>query len=1033
MNREIAMRPVAHERRPAPKRARSGIARWFYGAGAALVISASAWGVGLGKLDVTSALDEPFEGVIELLAVATEDLETIKVSLGTRSDFKRAEIDRSNILDTFVFETEAVDNGESQITIRSTEVVSEPYVQFLISFEWAGGRIIREYTALLDPPEYAAVGEVVSVAEAGTVGTGTTGTGTASTGTAGTGTAEAGYAPGNEYGPIKRGETLADIAQQLDLPSDINVYQRMLGLLKQNPDAFIRENMNLVRQGASLTVPDVATFSSISPLVAIETYRRQVAEWEAYRTAATEHKGKTTSDQASANNTAREEPTKDRVWVRQVALPTPEGDAAPTGALVSETAADAESPSAAKVLSGDKSAQSDETPTDVMPTAGVEGDRYVLRIIQGKAERDEALASSSSGGVISTASAASSVVPEGTPGVAWEGVQDQLTLVEEALLSSQSQNQNLQDRMALLEQQISQTTQLLEQQLATTVRLLALREAGLALAQQQAKARQEAAQDDKAASVAAAPTTTSPTTTTPTTTTPTTTTPTTTNDTSPVVVGADDSAKQAGVGAGDKTTTALTVSTAVTGAQEKIVTPEAPRGLLAQWADSAATIPLVGAALAGGLRGLGELGELGGLSDVEWGGNLNVAGVSVPVTWLLAIAALLILLVLWRVRQRRAAEAYDDDEVVWADGVADADAQQAGGSDGAAEADVGVLSQDSIGSGFVSQTEAARGVSVTTDEVDPVAEADLYAAYGRVEQAIEVLRSAIRASPERVEFKVKLLEVLAQQGDAAAFEALAQEVSGLVETRSAEWTTISKFGRSLNPDNPLFGKGDSRTSDTALAPDEDGDVAAALPGLDLDAELDSMFKDATTAPSQAAGLEPPAGAMDAEPVRAAKDTTEKPTAPVNLDARAVAAPAESALGASALGVSALGASDAQVDRVGDVEDVGLDFDPAQAVIEVPEAPEPGEAEPSGDAEESFNTIEYILDDPLSDDGGDALAESSDSTGADDRDIEGKLDLARAYVEIGDQTAAIELLDEIDQQGTSAHKEVADALRKELTG
>jgi FimV-like protein len=592
-------------------------------------------------------------------------------------------------------------------------------------------------------------------------------------------------------------------------------------------------------------------------------------------------------------------------------------------------------------------------------------------------------------------------------------------LVEEALLSSQSQNQNLQDRMALLEQQISQTTQLLEQQLATTGRLLALREAGLALAQQQAKARQEAAQDDKAASVAAAPTTTTPTTTTPTTTTPTTTspttttptttTPTTTNDTSPVVVGADDSAKQAGVGAGDKTTTALTVSTAVTGAQEKIVTPEAPRGLLAQWADSAATIPLVGVALAGGLGELGELGELGGLSDLEWGGNLNVAGVSVPVTWLLAITALLILLVLWRVRQRRAEEAYDDDEVFWADGVADADAQQAGGSDGEAEADVGVLSQDSIGSGFVAQTEAARGVSVTTDEVDPVAEADLYAAYGRVEQAIEVLRSAIRASPERIEFKVKLLEVLAQQGDAAAFEALAQEVSGLVETRSAEWTTISKFGRSLNPDNPLFGKVDSRTSDTALAPDEDGDVAAALPGLDLDAELDSMFKDTSTAPSPAAGLEPPA-------------------APVNLDASAVAAPAESALGASALG-----ASDAQVDRVGDVDDMGLDFDPAQAVIEVPEAPEPGEAEPSGDGEEAFDTIEFTLDDPLSDDGGDALAESSDSTGADDRDIEGKLDLARAYVEIGDQTAAIELLDEIDQQGTSAHKEVADALRKELTG
>ncbi|HIG14553.1 MAG TPA: hypothetical protein EYQ32_08875 [Gammaproteobacteria bacterium] len=1023
MNTNSAMSPVTDERRPVAERARSRISRWFCGAGAALLLSGSAWGVGLGKLDVRSALDEPFEGIIELLSVAAEDLETIKVTLGTRSDFQRAEIDRSNILDTFVFETETVGSGEAQITIRSTESVSTPYVNFLISFEWASGRIIREYTALLDPPEYAAVGVVVSVADAGTVETGAAETGIAETGVTETDQAisetrtpvlsainSAGYAPGNEYGPVKRGETLADIAQRLDLPSDINVYQRMLGLLKQNPDAFIRGNMNLVRQGASLTVPDLATFSSISGAVAIETYRRQVAEWAAYRTAATEQKGKTASAPASADNTARDEPTKDRVWVRQVALATPERDSAPadttpTGELVSETAADTESPSAAKVSSADKSVQSDETPSDVMPSAVVEGDRYVLRIIQGKAERDEVLASSSSGGVISTASAASSVVPEGTPGVGLEGVQDQLTLVEEALLSSQSQNQNLKDRMALLEQQISQTTTLLEQQVATTTRLLALREAGLALAEQQAKARQEAAQDDKVVAAVAAPTTTP---TTPTT--PTTTSPATTNDTSPVVVGADDSAKQSGVGASDKTTTALAVSTVVEGAQEKIVIPEGPRGLLAQWADRAATVPLVGAALAGGLHGL---------SDWEVGGNLSVAGVSVPVTWLLAIATLLILLVVWRVRQRREADAYDDDEMLWPDGDA---AEQEAGSDQHAEGDAETFSQDSIGSGFVAQAEAARGVSVTTDEVDPVAEADLYAAYGRVEQAIEVLRSAIRANPERIEFKVKLLEVLAQQGDAAAFEALAQEVSGLVETRSAEWTAIAKFGRSLSPDNPLFGKGDSPASGAALGSDEGGDVTAALPGLDLDAELDSMFGDTSTAPSQAAGLEPPAAAMVAEQVSAEKDTTETPTAPVDLDASAESASAE----------STPGTSDGQVETVGDADGMMLDFDPAQAVIEVPEAPEPSEAEPSDDGEDAFDTIEFSVDGPLSDEGGDALAESLDSTGADEGDIEGKLDLARAYVEIGDQAAAIELLDEIDQQGSIAQKEVADVLRKELT-
>ena len=1027
------MSPAAQERHPAAARARLRIGRWFYGAGAALVLSGSAWGVGLGKLDVTSSLGEPFHGAIELLSVAAEDLETIQVTLGTRSDFKRAEVNRSTILDTFVFETESFDKGGAQITISSTESVSLPYLHFLISFEWAGGRIIREYTALLDPPEYAAVGKVVNVANNGTAETGTAETGTAETDQAISETSTrvlsvsppVGFAPGNEYGPVKRGETLADIAQRLDLPSDINVYQRMFGLLKENPEAFIRGNMNLVRQGASLTVPDLRTFSSISGAVAIETYRRQVVEWKAYRTAATQKKSKTTSDQASADNTTREAPSEDRVWVRQIASPTLESGSVPTGTVVSETAADAESPSDTKVLSAEESAQSDGSSTDMLQSAVVEGDRYVLRIIQGKAERNEALASSSAGGVISTASAASSVVPEGTPGMALEGVQDQLTLVEEALLSSQSQNENLKDRMALLEQQISQTTKLLEQQVATTTRLLELREAGLALAEQQAKARQEAPQEDKVASAGAAPTTAAPTTAVSTTVTPTaavstaavstTVTPTTTDDTSPVAVGADDSAKQAEVGASDKTASALAVSTAITETSEKIVTPEAPRGLLVKWADSVVAVPLVGAVLAGGLRGL---------SGLEWGGTLSVAGFSVPVMWLLALAAVLILLVLWRVRQRRAAEEYD--EVLWDDD--NVDAQQEGGSDGKAEAETEAetFSQDSIGSGFVAQAAAAKGVSVTTDEVDPVSEADLYAAYGRVEQAIEVLRSAIRANPERTEFKVKLLEVLAQQGDAAAFEALAQEVSGLVATRSAEWTTIAKFGRSLNPDNPLFGKADAPSSSAEGAPLEGGDIPTALPGLDLDAELDSMFGDTNTTSSPGGGLEPPATAMDAEQVSRAGDTIETLTASVNLDAPVEPAPV----------APARAESDTEVDTVGDDDDMMLDFDLSQTVIEVAEVSEPtspSDVEPFDEAEDLGNTIEFSLDEALPEDDGDALAGASDATGAGEGDIEGKLDLARAYVEIGDQAAAIELLDEIAQGGTIAQKQAADSLRKELTG
>ena len=114
----------------------------------------------------------------------------------------------------------------------------------------------------------------------------------------------------------------------------------------------------------------------------------------------------------------------------------------------------------------------------------------------------------------------------------------------------------------------------------------------------------------------------------------------------------------------------------------------------------------------------------------------------------------------------------------------------------------------------------------------------------------------------------------------------------------------------------------------------------------------------------------------------------------------------------------------------------LDFDPAPGMMEMAaatETPELSEETHTDDVADLANTIEFSLDDGLPGDDDDAIAESSDSTGADASDIEGKLDLARAYVEIGDKAAAIELLDEIDQQGTSAQKEVADVLRKELLG
>ena len=89
-------------------------------------------------------------------------------------------------------------------------------------------------------------------------------------------------------------------------------------------------------------------------------------------------------------------------------------------------------------------------------------------------------------------------------------------------------------------------------------------------------------------------------------------------------------------------------------------------------------------------------------------------------------------------------------------------------------------------------------------DVDPVAEADVYLAYGRDRQAEEILREAMRAAPERLDIQVKLLEVLALRREVAPFEPLAREVHGATGGQGPQWAQVASMGRTLDPDNPLY-------------------------------------------------------------------------------------------------------------------------------------------------------------------------------------------------------------------------------------
>ena len=170
-------------------------------------------------------------------------------------------------------------------------------------------------------------------------------------------------------------------------------------------------------------------------------------------------------------------------------------------------------------------------------------------------------------------------------------------------------------------------------------------------------------------------------------------------------------------------------------------------------------------------------------------------------------------------------------------------------------------------------------------DVDPVAEADVYLAYGRDLQAEEILKEAMRTSPQRVAIHAKLLEIYAKRRDAKAFELVATEAYGVTHGEGAEWEHICELGTELDPGNTLYRPGGQPTTAAqasmtstvaghfaaATQPMLVGEKPAAAPpapdvDLDLDFSLDDPVRDSTPAPLMPMGGIEPTQAMSAQPV-----------------------------------------------------------------------------------------------------------------------------------------------------------------------
>jgi pilus assembly protein FimV len=273
------------------------------------------WALGLGEIHLNSALNEPLNAEIDLLAAAPDELTALRASLAGRDSFTRYGIDRPAFLSTLTFKVGKGKDGRDALLVRSTEAIPEPFVTFLVEVNWSRGRLMREYTVLLDPPVYTP-GETASSAApvaAATSGAPTStappsrrpagaspaagsrasratspGTSGSSGGDLGLGTpsdaatGSFGGMTGNTY-QVAQGDTLSKIARSLRSdspvpPTPANIDQTMIAVYRANPDAF-GGNINILRRGSVLRVPGADAIAALNQNEAMNEVRRQMSAW----------------------------------------------------------------------------------------------------------------------------------------------------------------------------------------------------------------------------------------------------------------------------------------------------------------------------------------------------------------------------------------------------------------------------------------------------------------------------------------------------------------------------------------------------------------------------------------------------------------------------------------------------------------------------------------------------------------------------------------------------------------------------------
>lgn len=697
-------------------------------------VAGDASALALGRLQVQSALGEPLRAEVEVTEIGQGEADDLRVELAPRQAFEAAGVSYNEALANVRTTLQRRADGRYVVRLTGTRPLNEPFVDVLLEANWASGRIVRDYTLLLDPPastRQASAAPVAPVTPAAPQVVSPVRPSASAEGVRPRASAAAAPAPARVPAPVRvesgsgeavtvrAGDTAGRIAAA-HKPADVSLDQMLVALLRANPDAFIGGNVNRVRAGAVLQIPGASEAGTTPAADARRTIVAQSRDFSQYRRRLAENAPQSRVAEADRQAGGRLQAS---VEDRSAAAAAPDRLTLSQG----RAAARAEERIAKERQAAAEAARAGELQRNIEQ----------LKALQGAAGQTPAPGPASK--PAATAAAPTAAVPAPTAAPAASAAAP--------AAAPQAPAKPAPAPAAAAPAPVSVAAAPASPPAAAaplTAPVPAAAPASAAAPAPEAPAPVAAPAPAPAAPPAS----------------PAASEKASAQSPSPSPSPAPAAPADAGAGS-DAAAVAAAPPAPVPAPRPRVAPPPPPPepGLL----DQLLANPLV---------------PVGGIVALLLGGFLA-----------------------YRLRGRKKSAEGGDSVFLESKLPKDSFFGATGGE--SVDTKSGSRSTGSSGNSVASSLSYSPS-QLDAGDVDPVAEADVYLAYGRDLQAEEILREALRTSPERTAIHLKLLEIQAKRRDLRAFEALAQEVHKLTGGSGADWSRVIDLGRELDPGNPLY-------------------------------------------------------------------------------------------------------------------------------------------------------------------------------------------------------------------------------------